>query len=260
MVFIHSLAPRENARSGFNNTVGALLKVPYVIGADWFQYYDEPTHGRGDGENFNFGLVDIHDSPYDPLTRAASALDPISLKRKKWQSRLDASQGVPPAPSDPFAHFEPMLALKDWDRERGFVPPVSELPLADLYICWDKNAVYLGLYSHDIIEDAFYRDRIVPKTDRPEWAVSIPESPGAIRARIGAEAEPIINEPAVRIANLSGVNLNVRNIAAMELPAKLFHKQRLKAGDIIEFSSTLLTHCHAYRIEWRGKFQLRNTR
>jgi len=74
----------------------------------------------------------------------------------------------------------------------------------------------------------------------------------------GAEAEPIINEPAVRIANLSGVNLNVRNIAAMELPAQLFDKRQFKAGDVIEFSSTLLTHCHAYRVEWRGKFKLQH--
>ena len=49
--------------AGFRNTVQALVRIPYVVGADWFQYYDEPTHGRGDGENFNFGLVDIHNQP-----------------------------------------------------------------------------------------------------------------------------------------------------------------------------------------------------
>src|SRR5439155_12341902 len=149
----------------------------------------------------NFGLVDIRDHPYEPLTRTASALEPIAFKTKNRASRVDASQGVPPAPRDPFAQFEPMLALKEWDRERGFVRPVSDLPPADLYISWNKNAVYLGLYSHDIIEDAFYRDRIVPKSDRPEWTVSIGETNRPIRALIGAEAEPIINEPSVRIAN-----------------------------------------------------------
>src|SRR5262245_35074990 len=65
---------RERA-AGFRNTVQALLKIPYVIGADWFQYHDQPTHGRYDGENFNFGLVDIHNRPYEPLTTTAAALD-----------------------------------------------------------------------------------------------------------------------------------------------------------------------------------------
>jgi hypothetical protein len=36
--------------AGFRTSVQALARTPYVIGADWFQYYDEPRHGRGDGE------------------------------------------------------------------------------------------------------------------------------------------------------------------------------------------------------------------
>src|SRR5207249_3645910 len=51
--------------AGFRATTEALAKIPYVVGADWFQYFDEPTHGRGDGEDFNFGLVDIHDRAYE---------------------------------------------------------------------------------------------------------------------------------------------------------------------------------------------------
>lgn len=37
---------------------------PLIIGADWFQYFDEPPSGRYDGEDCNYGLVDIFDSPY----------------------------------------------------------------------------------------------------------------------------------------------------------------------------------------------------
>ncbi len=46
-----------------------------VIGADWFQYYDEPKYGRNDGENYNMGLVDIYDQPYEEITLAAKILD-----------------------------------------------------------------------------------------------------------------------------------------------------------------------------------------
>ncbi len=81
----HGVYPVVNTQkeraAGFRNTLEALLRTPYVIGADWFQYYDQATRGRYDGENFNFGLVDIHDRPYEALASAAAALDLVALKR-----------------------------------------------------------------------------------------------------------------------------------------------------------------------------------
>ena len=255
---VYPVVPTQKERgTGFCNTLQSLLRVPYVIGADWFQYYDQPTHGRFDGENFNFGLVDIHDRPYEALTKAASALDLTALKEQPARPRPDASQGVPLAPHDPFAQFEPTLALKQWDREHGFITPVSKFPLADLYVCWNKNAIYLGLYAQDMVEDAYYRDKVVRLADRAEWTVSIKGLPRPIRGRIGAGLEPIVDEPAVRLVNISGVNGNLRNIACAELPARLFGEERFKPGKVIEFASTLFTHCRAYRVDWAGKFTLR---
>lgn len=82
-------APWDN-RSGDRNTIGFGSRVrwqtsrgkayerfvrggaslPYVIGFDWFQWCDESPQGRSDGEDVNFGLVDIHDRPYEDLVRA----------------------------------------------------------------------------------------------------------------------------------------------------------------------------------------------
>jgi hypothetical protein len=247
---------QQERAAGFLNTLQALLKTPYVVGADWFEYYDEPPHGRYDGENFNFGLVDINDRPYQPLTTAVSRLDLTGLKERPTQKRPDASQGVPPAPRDPLAQFAPNLALKHWDRERGFVASVSEFPLADLYICWSRKAIYLGLYAQDVTEDVCYRDQIVRANDRAEWLVTLNGSAKSIQSRIGAGLESIVNNPDVHVLNISGLNGNVRNIACMEIPAKLFGKDRLKAGDVIEFSSTFSTHCRDYRTEWTGRFTL----
>jgi len=251
------VATQKERAAGFRNTLQALLKIPYVIGADWFQYSDEPTHGRYDGENFNFGLVDIHDRPYEALTTTASALDLVRLKRQPAPARPDASHGVPPAPRNPLAQFEPNLALKHWDRERGFVQPVSEDPLADLYVCWNKNAIYLGLYAQDVTEDICYKDKIVRASDRAEWNVFLGGTTNAIRSRIGAGLEPIVDERTVRLVNISGINGNFRNIACLELPAKLFGKDRFKTGDVIEFASTFHTHCRAYHVDWKGRFTLR---
>jgi len=49
-------------RSGLGN--------PHVVGTHWFQFCDQPTTGRGDGENYQIGLVDICDTPYPETIRA----------------------------------------------------------------------------------------------------------------------------------------------------------------------------------------------
>jgi hypothetical protein len=43
---------------------------PALIGAHWFQWIDQPTTGRMDGENYNIGIVDITDRPYPELVEA----------------------------------------------------------------------------------------------------------------------------------------------------------------------------------------------
>jgi hypothetical protein len=246
---------RERAEAA-RNTLVALARLPYVLGADWFQFTDEPKRGRQDGENFNFGLVDIHDVPYEEIAALFTSLDADHLKAQSAPPRQDASSGVPLAPTGPFADFTGTGALKHWDRERGFVKPSSEFPLGDLYLCWNARALYLGLHSLDIVEAAYYRDSFVPKIDRALWTVRT-GGREIVHARIGAGREPLVSDPRVRVENLSGLNLNVRDIAAMELPAELVGKDQFKAGDTVELECTLLTHCGAYRFEWEGAFTLR---
>lgn len=40
------------------------LNNPNIIGAHWFQYWDQPTTGRFDGANCQIGFVDTCDTPY----------------------------------------------------------------------------------------------------------------------------------------------------------------------------------------------------
>jgi len=49
-----------------------LSKLPFIVGYHWFQYFDEPTNGRGDGESGNFGFVDLDNRIYEPLAERAS--------------------------------------------------------------------------------------------------------------------------------------------------------------------------------------------
>lgn len=43
---------------------------PAFIGSSWFQWVDQPSLGRMDGENYNIGLVDVMDRPYPEMIEA----------------------------------------------------------------------------------------------------------------------------------------------------------------------------------------------
>jgi hypothetical protein len=72
--------PDQAARAqAYERTMRAWLARPYVVGAHWFQYTDQPAIGRAqDGEDNNFGLVDIDDQPYrellDAMARVAATI------------------------------------------------------------------------------------------------------------------------------------------------------------------------------------------
>lgn len=41
-----------------------------LIGVSWFTWYDQPFFGRGDGENYNIGIIDATDRPYEWMVKA----------------------------------------------------------------------------------------------------------------------------------------------------------------------------------------------
>ena len=47
------------------------LRNPWIVGAHWFQYGDQATTGRFDGENYQIGFVDICDLPYAETIEAS---------------------------------------------------------------------------------------------------------------------------------------------------------------------------------------------
>ncbi|MCA9565911.1 MAG: hypothetical protein KC561_20580, partial [Myxococcales bacterium] len=51
---------------------------PYIIGHDWFLYYDQPVEGRFDGEDNNFGLLDISDNPHVDFVERVQAANRLA--------------------------------------------------------------------------------------------------------------------------------------------------------------------------------------
>jgi len=46
---------------------------PGLIGTHWFQWVDQPSTGRTDGENYNIGFVDVTDRPYREFVECVKA-------------------------------------------------------------------------------------------------------------------------------------------------------------------------------------------
>jgi hypothetical protein len=47
--------------------VQGALRNPHYVGVHWFQYKDQASTGRGDGENYQIGFVDGCDTPYPEI-------------------------------------------------------------------------------------------------------------------------------------------------------------------------------------------------
>ncbi len=60
-----------------------LSELPFVVGFHWFQFFDEPTHGRADGESVNFGFVDLKNRVYADLTQVAGEANAAALRRRQ---------------------------------------------------------------------------------------------------------------------------------------------------------------------------------
>lgn len=61
------VATQKDRADGFERYVRALMAEPYMVGYHWFEWADEPKEGRFDGENSNYGLVNINDDPWEVL-------------------------------------------------------------------------------------------------------------------------------------------------------------------------------------------------
>jgi hypothetical protein len=73
-LFHTGLRPVENQRQraeAYKTYVRSALANPSIVGTHWFEYADQPTTGRGDGENYQIGFVDVCDTPYAETIQAS---------------------------------------------------------------------------------------------------------------------------------------------------------------------------------------------
>ncbi len=69
------VATQRDRADRYETYITQLMKLPFVVGFHWFEYTDQPAEGRFDGENSNYGLVNIQDDPWTVLTDRMRAVN-----------------------------------------------------------------------------------------------------------------------------------------------------------------------------------------
>lgn len=70
---LRQTASQEERGAAYRYYVENAAADPSIVGTHWFQWIDEPSTGRNDGENYNIGMLDVTDRPYRELVDAAAA-------------------------------------------------------------------------------------------------------------------------------------------------------------------------------------------
>ena len=76
-------ATQEDRAQMYKDYMHSVVDNPYFVGAHWFQYMDSPITGRAyDGENYNVGFVNVTDTPYAPMIKAAQEINSEMYPRR----------------------------------------------------------------------------------------------------------------------------------------------------------------------------------
>ncbi|MGA2936233.1 MAG: hypothetical protein ABSF52_03935 [Syntrophobacteraceae bacterium] len=166
---------------GAGNALLSFARFPNVVGAHWFQYCDEPLGGREDGEDYNMGLVDISNRPYQALTLNFKDLNPVleSLHARsagksekgaandtEGQESLQQSAGVQPVRivRADYRIDVSDQSLIEWEKRKtllsGFIAPPPYVPFGDVHLTWRPEGFYLFSLSDTYVDPNFldYKD------------------------------------------------------------------------------------------------------
>lgn len=179
--------------SGLMNTIRNFARFPNVVGTHWFQYCDEPLGGREDGEDYNMGLIDLANRPYEEVTEVFRTWNPkLTEIHRDWSNRYvkespvqkatqryanslhavhqpfssrplsDDSQGAtPPYPlRRAVTPINPTdQSLLDWDKDEtrllDLQTPPPYVPFGDVHLAWTPEGLYLATLANTFVDPEF---------------------------------------------------------------------------------------------------------
>jgi hypothetical protein len=177
-----TVATQEERAAGAAAAARQFAAVPELIGIHWFQYYDHPKGGRGDGEDYDFGLVDINDRPYEQLTSALAAAN-------RQIPQIHSIAGVTSPKADMFVlpHASVSVgdhSLSEWPKPSSLLPRLKASPGAaefgEGYLSWSGRGLALATIGQDYFDiDLLAYDGAFPLVDayRVELGVDIGAGP-----------------------------------------------------------------------------------
>jgi hypothetical protein len=248
-----TVATQSDRAAAVGFRVRQLAREPYVVGAHWFCYADEPPGGRPrDGEDYNFGLIDIENRPYEELVgamtnanREAAAIHAATNNKSSPPAPLTQTI-IPRAPSNP------LEGIVSWDK-RGNIPPLGANGCAaDLLVCWNDDHVYVGVLGLRFIDRDVYAEGLSP-TELLELSLAPSNSAESVQLRFGDGNKVSTDNPQVACAAIQD---GVRYTAIAALPAAMFDKPRFKAGDEIKFAVTMADPRDNVSTRWKMRIQL----
>jgi hypothetical protein len=141
----------ERAR-GAAAAVINLAAVPEIVGTHWFQFADHPTGGRADGEDYDFGLVDVDNRPYEhlvgALARANEAAPAMHAASRSEPAPRAHDFTIPKARIDIAEH-----SLAGWPKPAALAPPLSpaagEVAFGEAYLTWNDAGIDLATIGQD---------------------------------------------------------------------------------------------------------------
>ncbi len=169
--FAAQVLDQQARAEGYRLFTSRLARVPYIVSADWFQWMDEPPSGRLlDGEDVNFGVVDIDDRPYETLASAiretASELDTLHQESYRddgkdvWRESF-ANKPVMHVPylnkpisiNGELSDWAPQCKLQGIRHSQTIGLERSKLPLPNVYMGWTEKGLYIGMevFDEDIL-------------------------------------------------------------------------------------------------------------
>ena len=183
----------ERARGAAAATLN-FARIPAVVGSQWFQYYDHPKGGRADGEDYDFGLVDIDNRPYRRLTTALAAAN----RQAPAIHAAAAGQSEPhPGAAITVPHAAVSIedrSLADWPKPASLLPALTPSPGAvafgEVYLSWSDKGLALATIGQDYFDiDLLAYDGAFPLGD-------------AYRLELGVDAGPMGQKGGPRRATL----------------------------------------------------------
>jgi Putative Ig domain len=113
LIYLTASSQQQRA-SQYEDFIAPLYEdTPALVGDEWFQYVDEPPGGRtGDGENSDFGMIDVNGNPYPTMVAATTLMHNVIADETgdsgtvcdSWATGTNGvvcTANMPPSPTPP---------------------------------------------------------------------------------------------------------------------------------------------------------------